>query len=582
LQGTAVSPGFANGTVTVYRPPALETVERRCIAPGETKAEIERFTAALDSAGAEVSAVRRQVAENVGESEAAIFDVHLAMLRDPAFLENICTRLTTEQVCAETALIDEMKAFTDRLAGSERAYIQELVMDVHDVGTRLLRHLSLDKSQTLPISLPPDSVIVARDLLPSETVGLDRKNVSGIATERGGPTSHAAILARSLGIPAVTGLVGLLDAAQDGDGCLLDGLRGTLVLNPSDARRQRFADRRREFEQAQELMHRMESKACRLKNGTPIRLLANINQSGDIDSINEHNLEGIGLYRTELLYLSARAAPGPQVQRQHYSRAAAACGEHPVTIRTFDFAADKHPSFLSVDPAAADTRGLRLALRHPQLFKTQLRAIVRTAREFPNLRILFPMVTGWWDLEEALKLLREVSQEEDLSHAIPAGAMIETPSAVFALPEILTRVDFISIGCNDLAQYTLALERNAPGQTLRESALHPSLLRAIGQIVATAAQSHCPVSVCGEAASDPLMAAIFTGLGLRAMSVSPARAPAVRYALRNLSLAEAEQAAECAIRSDPSGMPGKLLALLPTALRSILTMEQGDRSATPS
>lgn len=576
MQGIAVSPGFANGTAVVYRPPALDAVERRPIAVDDLEAEFNRFSTALENALEEVSGVRKQVAADVGESEASIFDAHFAMLSDPTLKQHIRERLEQDRLCAEAALADEMDAFAKQLADSGSDYMRELAMDARDVGNRLFRHLCKDDGQSPLAGLPPDSVIFARDLMPSETVCLDRKNVSGIATERGGPTSHAAILARSIGIPAVTGLAGLMELAQPGATCLLNGSQGTLVLDPSEAQRRRFAGRRRAFEQSQKLMRQMESKVCRLKNGTRIQLMANISQASDVDLAAEHNLDGIGLYRTELMYLSERSAPSHLIQSRHYSRAAASCGGNPATIRTFDFALDKHPSFLSLDASALlELRGLRFALRQPRLFKTQLRAIVRSAREFPNIRILFPMVIDWWELKEALELVKAVSEEEQLKQPLPIGAMIETPAAIFALPEILKLVDFICIGCNDLAQYTLAMERNVPGQTMGGCALHPALLRAMRQIIETAAQANCPVSACGEAASDPLVAVIFAGLGLRELSVSPAQATVVRYALRHLSLAEAKRAADCAIHTDPAKVMDELRTILPPELRSILFMEPG-------
>lgn len=574
LQGIAVSPGYANGTVVVYRPPLLDSVERRPISTEEVDAEFKRYIAAKDRAVEEVSVVRRQVASDVGEGEAAIFDAHAAMLSDPALQNHIHERLGREKICAEAALADEMKAFAKRLSSSGSDYMRELAMDARDVGNRLLRHLCLDEGQSPLAQLPPDSIIFASDLMPSETIGMDREHVSGIATENGGPTSHAAILARSLGIPSVTGLDGLMDLANPGSICLLDGIRGTLVLDPSDEQRKRFASRGRVYEQSRELMRMMEGRACRLKNGTRIKLMANINQTADVNLASDHNLDGIGLYRTELMYLTAYSAPNSLIQSRHYSRAAEACGSNPLTIRTFDFSVDKHPPFLAVDASAGlELRGLRFALQQSRLFKTQLRAIVRSARQYPNIRMLFPMVTGWWELKEALEMVKALSEEEQVKHHIPAGAMIETPSAIFALPEIIKLVDFISIGCNDLAQYTLAMERSSAGQTLSGVALHPSLLRAVRQIVETAAQADCPVCVCGEAASDPIVAAIFTGLGVRELSVSPARAPVVRYALRHLSLAVARRAADCAIHAEPISVMQELRAIIPKDFQRVLEQE---------
>lgn len=583
LRGSAISPGYAEGTVIIYRPPLLEIVERRKILPEDVETEFQRFTAAIEHSAKEVSVVRHQVATDVGETEAAIFDAHIAMIRDPSLAEQVHQRLREDLVCAETALADQMKIFSKRLASSGNDYMKELALDVRDVGNRLLRHLCIDEGQTSLTDLPKNSIIVAKALLPSETVGMDQNQVAGIATEQGGPTSHAAILARSLGIPAVTGLIGLMDQATPDTLCLLDGTKGSLTLNPSDSQKRQFSSRRRQFEQSQHLMRQMESRLCRLKNGPSIQLLANINQPSDVDCANEHNLDGVGLYRTELMYLSSPSAPTHATQYRHYRRAAEAMSPHPITIRTFDFAIDKHPDFLSIDTnTSLELRGLQFALRYPRLFKTQIRAIVRCACDFPNTRILFPMVTGWWELQEALDIVKEISAEEKLEHPLLIGAMIETPAAVFSLPEIVKMVDFISIGCNDLAQYTLAKQRTLSSQTVSECALHPSLLRAILQIVQTAEEANCPVCICGEAASDPIMVAIFAGLGLREFSVSPARAPIVRYALRHLSFAEAKKTADSAMHSAPAQAMLDLQAIIPEELRKILSLEPNQNMPSKS
>jgi phosphoenolpyruvate-protein phosphotransferase len=579
MQGVAVSPGYANGTVVIYEQPLLESVQRGSISPDAVDAECSRFSAAIENAIEEVVVTRTQVAADVGESEAAIFDAHIAILRDPSLLENIENRLKKQLVCAEGALADEIAAFEKRLSSSGSAYMKELAVDAHDVGNRLLRQLCLSGNKSPLSDLPPDSVVVARNLMPSETVGMKRENVSGIATERGGSTSHAAILARSLGIPAVTGLDGIMKLTTTGTKVLLDGVKGALIIDPSDAQRQRFAGRRKEFEQSREYMRQMENKVCRLKGRTRVQLLANINHVSEVGLANEHNLDGIGLFRTELLYLSVSSAPSSATQCRHYKRAAISCGDRPMTIRTFDFSIDKHPSFLSVDATSSlELHGLRFALRQVRLFKSQLRAIVRAAREHPNIRILFPMVTGWWELKEALSILQALSEEEKLKHTIPIGAMIETPAAIFALPEILKMVDFISIGCSDLAQYTLAMERTA-SRTICECTLHPSLLQAIQQTVETAGKAKCPVSMCGEAASDPLLAAVFVGLGIREFSVSPARTPVVRHALRQLTLQNARRVAESALHSDPSSVLENLMEVVPEDLRTIIGMEHGSKSS---
>jgi len=582
LRGIGVSPGYASGRIVIYRSLALDTVQSRPIEPGNIETEFERFIEAAEHAQEELSVVREQVAADVGESEAAIFDAHIAMLSDSSLKQNMHERLRTSRICAEAAVAAEVRAFASRLASSNCAYMHELATDIHDVGNRLLRHLYLDEGQNRLAELPPNSVIMARDLMPSETICMDREHVSGIATECGGPTAHTAILARSLGIPAISGLGGLLNLANSGKTCLLDGAKGMIILDPSDAQRHRQASRRREYEQSRELMCATENQVCRLKNNTRIKLMANIHQSSDVDLATEHNLDGIGLFRTELMYLSARSAPTCLAQSRQYNRVAEACGTDPVTIRTFDFSVDKHPPFLSLDASKAlEMRGLRFALHQRHLFKTQLRAIVHSACEHPNIRILFPMVTGWWELQEALDLVHALCAELKPGYKLPVGAMIETPAAIFALPEILKLVEFIAIGCNDLAHYMLVHKRSSADRTVSEAAMHPSLLRAIRLIAETASQADCPVCVCGEAASDPIMAAIFIGLGIRRLSVSPARAPTVHYALRHLRLAEAKKIAACATQTDPFTVHRKLQTMLPEELRKVLTLEPESRCLNP-
>lgn len=575
FKGIGVSPGFANGNVFVYETPLLGAVQCRDMEPASIDDEYKRFCDALKGAVDEVVLVRQQVACDVGENEAAIFDAHIAMLNDNALSNNIHGRLERERVVAERALADEIKAFEKRLTVSKNGFMRELALDVHDIGNRVLRHLLLSGRKNPLAELPEDSIVVAIKLMPSETVGMDRKNVSGIATVHGGPTSHAVILARSLGLPAVTGLEGLLEQVKTGDMALLDGVKGSLVVGPSPSQRKRFAMRRKSFEQSRSLMLQLESKVCRTRNGTRIKLMANINQACEVDLAKQHNMDGIGLFRTELLYMQACTSPSCAMQYRDYKQAAKASGDLPVTIRTFDFAVDKHPSFLSVDASSLELRGLRFALNQPRLFKSQLRAIIRGMRDHPNLRILLPMVTGWWEVKEALELVQAVSEEEKLERPVPVGAMIETPAAVFALPEILGCVDFISIGCNDLSQYMLACERTHYNHGIGETTLHPSLLRAVNQIVTAANQANRPVCVCGEAASDPVLAAVFTGLGVRELSVSPARAPIIRYALRHLSLAEAKRLADHALHAPPTVVFDELQAILPASFRSILNLELG-------
>ncbi len=550
LRGNAISPGYAEGRAYLFSPPSLEAVPRKPVCPKAVRTECKRLLRALQTAYADIAAVKHQVAADIGEHESLIFDAHLALLHEPQFKRSIQERIVQERATAERALADEIDALAQNVARGGDDYLRERAVDIRDVGTRVLHALIRVEGGNPLAELPEDCILVARDLMPTDTITLDRGKVAGLVLQRGGVTSHAAILARSLGIPAVSGIPRITEQAVSGSRILLDGVKGAVVLNPSEGQRRRLAGRRRQYTNAMAILRAEDVKACRLRDGTRITLAANICQSDEVDLAVHHNMDGIGLYRTEMLYLAAPCPPPPALQYRQYCQAAKACGKKPLTIRTFDFAPDKRPVFLGPAGPDGNGRGLAFAMRHHNLLKTQLRAIVRSARACPNIRLTFPMVSDCSTLRFVLTLIRDLQSEEKLEHPIPVGAMIETPASLFLLPEIIRQVDFITIGCNDLAQYLLALDRDfAPG-SLRDLTAHPAMLRALKHIIDHARQQRIRVSVCGEAASDPVVAALLVGLGYRELSISPALAPEVRYALRHLSMKDLRNAARKAFSGE--------------------------------
>lgn len=570
LRGMGASPGYACGTLFVYRPLTLADVCERPILVTETDAECTRFETALRAARDELIMLQQQVVADIGEEQAGIFGAHIAMLEDVGLLKHIAQWIRDNKICAEAALAIEVQRSLRLLKAAACEYIRERATDVVDVGNRVLRHLCADDRYASLMDLPPDTIIAAGELLPSDTVRMDKKNVVGLATEGGGPTSHTAILARSLGVPAVSGVTGLLEAATGvKDRVLLDGVRGTLILSPSTGQTQCFVRRHRKFRQAVTLLRLDEPKACRLKDGSPVTLLANLNLAEEVDCVREHNLEGVGLFRTEMMYLLESVPPTLAMQRRHYGQVAEGCLKGPVTIRTFDFADDKRPLFMNHPDDGQYPRGVVIPPQQDRLLKTQLHAIVRSARRYPNLRILFPMIRDWHDLKARVDLVRSISESEEMETKIAVGAMIETPAAVFLLPEIVDLVDYICIGCNDLAHFTLAEDRSLGTRSVRDYAMHPAVLRTIQQVVSVAEKRNCRVCVCGEAASDPLLATVLVGLGIRELSVCPPQAAEVRYALRHVRSSVATKLAAAALQADSRCSREEMKALMPAVLKAV-------------
>lgn len=568
IRGKSLSPGYGMGRAVVLGAARLPVPQYR-IQPAQVDAEHRRLQQALDRSREELEQLQARVMAELGHEVADIFSAHLAFLRDKQFVERVKEQVARDLVNVEQACRAVISDLAEALAKVDDEYLREREQDVRDMGRRVLRHLARHAGPGLA-DLPPESVLVARELLPSDLIELDRDHVAAIVTEQGGWTSHVAILARSLGVPAVTGVRDATAEIEEGARLLVDGEAGMVWIVPSEEEAAHFAGLKERYERAASVAAAEERRACVTRDGVPIRLYANIARPHEAAEVARHYLDGVGLFRTEYLFLGEQKPPGFERQRDAYQLAAELLGGRPLVLRTLDLGADKNPPYLAarfpVNPSLG-LRGLRLCLAAEELFRTQLRAILAN---FPrhDVRILFPMVLGAGDLQRALAVLRSVAAEAGLEKLPPVGALIETPSAVFTIGEIVRHVDFVSIGTNDLTQYVLAADRNSLEMFEDCSILHPAVLRAVKAVVQAAAAAKRPLCVCGEAAGDPVVARLLVGLGVRELSMSPALAPRVRQLLRGASCAELERFAQEAVECES-----------PEAVRQ--TLDRLDRKGSP-
>ncbi len=539
FHGRGLSPGIGKGRAAHYPTAPAVTASDEQISVHESDRELRRFEAAVDSARLDLERVRIRVQADVGVEEAEIFSAHEILLADPAFLERVRERVSRDRVVAERAVQAEVEEAAKRLAATDDPYLRERSVDVRDVGRRLLSSLSPRNSDSIA-PLPPGTVLVAVELLPSDTVDLDRAHVAGIVTEVGGETSHVAILARALGIPAVTGVPDAMRAIPSGEWVVVDGDLGDVTVSPTERHWQNYEIRSKNWKIRSAVEASSEITDCRTRDGQRIELCANLGRAEEAREVRRHNLDGVGLFRTEFLFLDSREPPSFERQVSAYLDVVRALDGLPLAIRTLDLGGDKIPLFMAPHAErnpSLGLRGLRFSLRECRLFETQLRALAYAAASGP-VRVLFPMVLGDADLKEAKTRLQAAAGA--IGSGIEIGAMIETPSAVFLIDEILEEVDFVSLGTNDLTQFVLAADRDAVGLLDGYSLLHPSVLRAIARVVGAARDRGRRVSVCGEAAGDPATAALLVGLGLRELSMSPARAARVRRAIACIDCRDAE------------------------------------------
>jgi phosphoenolpyruvate-protein phosphotransferase/dihydroxyacetone kinase phosphotransfer subunit len=564
LAGLPTSPGVAVGPVRHFLPPP---VELRSGPVGDPAEEWSALSRAIEATRAEIRAMRQSIAVRAGEQSAAIFDAHLLFLEDEELLAPVRTSILHDHRGAAEAWMETVERTTESWRALDDPYLRARAADVEDLGRQVLGRLT-GATRAAPTLAGP-GVLVANDLTPADTAGLDPDIVRGIATSLGAPTSHSAVLARSLGIPAVAGLGSGLLEIEEGTTVVLDGDAGTVRPNPDSseiARAETLADAFRASEAAARA-EAMEPAVTR--DGTRVEVLANVGKPEDVPAAVAAGAEGIGLLRTEFLFLGREQMPTEEEQESAYRSMAQALGGRPMILRTLDVGGDKPLPYLTMPHEAnpfLGVRGLRLGLARPDALRMQLRAAVRVAADHP-VKVMFPMVTTLDELLAAKELLGEVRREVEASSGAPAplevGIMVEVPSAAIAASTFAPHVDFFSIGTNDLAQYTLAAERGNEQVAGLSDALHPAVLRLVRMTVEAAEPLGRTVGICGELAADPAAVPILVGLGVRELSASPPAVPRIKRAVRDVEVETARGLSEQALAADSAAAVRALAASAP-------------------
>ncbi len=557
LKGIPASPGISVGKAFLYGREQY-IIPRRAVTDAQISAEIKRFKDALVQTKDEIQEIKKRISEEMGAEHGQIFGAHLLVIDDNMLIEEVISRLKKERLSIEYIFQDVLRRYIKVFSEMDDEYLKERISDVNDVGRRILKNLIGAKEDILS-NLKEPVVVVAYDLSPSDTATMHKKNVIAFATDIGGRTSHTAIMAKSLEIPAVVGLESITKKIESGDVVIIDGTHGMVIINPSAAAVKKYEKDRVRFAEAEKHLLELKNLPCVTLDGKSIELAANIEVPEDVPSVISHGAAGIGLYRTEYFYMNRKDLPNEAEQFKAYSAVVKKIKPNPVIVRTLDIGGDKFLSQLEVPHQMnpfLGWRAIRFCLARPDIFKAQLRAILR-ASAHGNLKVMYPMISGLDELKQANALLEEarkelrkegVSFDEDME----VGAMIEVPSAAITSDILAKEVDFFSIGTNDLIQYSLAVDRvNEKIAYLYEPA-HPAVLRLIKTVIENGHNAGIWVGMCGEMAGDMAMTPILLGLGLDEFSTSPIAIPEIKRIIRSVTLRQAKEIAQEAI-SLPTG-----------------------------
>lgn len=563
LQGVGVSPGIAVGEAVVFGLDAVMPPQRQ-IADEEVAGEVARWNRAVQKTKKQIEEIRSHVAGSLGEKHALIFDAHLLVVDDPGFMERMEKGLQTLRLNVEAVLQQVTDEYTDALSRLNDEYLRERASDVRDVVRRMMKHLSGVGTDRMD-QLQRPCIAVAHDFSPSDTAGMKPGRVHALVADLGSATSHTAIMARALEVPAVVGLRDASRLVGSGDTVLVDGTRGTVVVHPSSETLLSTARRDEEHKTLLCELETLKDKPSETLDGYAVPIAANIATSGELPSIARYGARGIGLFRSEFLFLEAEHLPDEDEQARVYAAAADACAPDSVVVRTLDLGGDK---FVSEIPLAEELnpflgwRAIRFCLANPDVFKRQLRAILR-AGSGRNLALMYPMISHLDEVLEANRLLQQcreelVSEGVDVASSIPVGVMIEIPSAALTADAIAPHVDFFSIGTNDLVQYTLAVDRVNEQVAHLYQPTHLSILQLIRMVVLAGHTHRIPVGVCGQMAADPSLVPLLIGLGVDELSVSPPSIPMIKDVIRNLHYSDCRTLAKQALASRS---PARVLSL---------------------
>ncbi len=573
LKGIAVSPGVAIGEAMIIDNEGFR-IPRRFVARDAVEDELSRLDAAISSVANSIEENRRAVTEQLGEKYGAIFSAQLQMLRDQHLHDELEERIRIRHNSPEYAVSRILRRYAKVFQSLESTQHAELASDIFDIEKRLLYNLlGLRREELSHLTSPV--IVLANTLTPSETANLNRQYVLGFVTEEGGRGGHTSIVAEALELPAVVGTGRFLTDVSGGELVIVDGDNGQVILRPDEETIARFRHELEEHHALAKRLTKLRDLPSETTDGHLIDLFANIEFPSEVEACQSRGADGIGLYRTEFLYLGTGKMPNEEDHYNAYVKVACAMGERPVVIRTVDLGADKldpeHDRPRQRNPFLG-LRSLRLSLRNPQLFRTQLRAVLR-ASTLGNIKLMFPLVSTLVELRQAKAIVNEVKEELDsegieFSHNIPIGMMVEVPATVITLDAFLDEVDFLSLGTNDLIQYALAVDRSNHDVATLYDAGNPAILRLIDMTVKVAQQGSVPVTLCGQMSGDTTYTMLLLGLGLRSLSVAPSAIPEIKKICRSVDISQcealAQQALELEIASDVNNLlKNELKRILP-------------------
>jgi phosphotransferase system enzyme I (PtsI) len=553
-KGIGVSPGIAIGRAVIVEKRVAQ-IYRVPIREEEVPSEVTRFLESLEKTRDELLELKFKVARSMGDEYAQIFEAHAMIVGDASFADKVVQKIETEQVNAEWALAEVQEELQARFASFDDVYLRERVADVKDVAERVLVNLQGVAHHDLS-EIAHDVIILADDLTPSDTIHFNRRPIVGFATEVGGRTSHTSIIAKSLFMPAVIGVPRLTKIVDNDELVIVDGYEGTIVVNPSEAMVREYQGRETRHEEAERKLLENRTLPATTRDHHKISLQANIELVEELDDARKFGAEGIGLYRSEFLYIST--SPDLPTEEEHfniYRQLAAATAPNWCIIRTFDLGGKKLAREVmgsKEDNPVLGLRALRLCMQHRDMFKTQLRALLR-ASAFGKIKIMFPLVSGVQELRQVKTLVREIRLELDAegvpyNKELQIGIMIEVPSAAVIADMLATEADFFAIGTNDLIQYSLAIDRSNENVSYLYEPLHPALLRLIKGVIDAGKRAGIPVEMCGEMASDPIYAIVLLGLGLEIFSMNPSSIPVIKNVIRSVRYRDCRRIAEAALQ----------------------------------
>lgn len=534
--GKGVSKGVAAGPISFYRR-ASGVIPRHEVS--DTAAELERFRAARETAKEQLAKLYDKALAEAGEDAAMLFEAHQMMLDDLDFVESIEGMIENDRVNAEAAVSDTGAQFAEMFAAMDDSYMQARAADIRDIAARVVGILTGEGESGIVSDAP--CIVAADDLAPSETVQLDKALILGFITAGGSANSHTAILARTMGIPAIIGAGDALQPEMEGKYAIIDGQTGEAVIEPDDAERERLLKKQAKEKALKELLDQLKGKPNVTKDGRNVMVYCNIGSPADIDAVLQNDGGGIGLFRSEFLYLQGSDYPTEDEQFEAYKTVAERMGGKRVIIRTLDIGADKQADYFHLDKEenpAMGLRAIRICLTRPEVFRTQLRALYR-ASAYGKIAIMFPMITSVWEVQEIKRICRNIRAElakegVPMADKVELGIMIETPAAVMMSAELAREVDFFSVGTNDLTQYTLAVDRQGVGLDRFFDAHHPAVLRMLRMAAESAHKAGIWIGICGELGADAELIETFLSMGIDELSVSPSAVLPLRSAIRSI------------------------------------------------